>query len=413
MHKVTSLDESHQTLLNDDETKPNRFQITRKNQNDRFFIDWDLHLNVKNELLENTVDWLLETSELKLQSRSVPKFRNLCEVLLLNLGKSLLQRRWIQIPKRTVDYSPGTKPHSLGFTKRHINTIEDVLKRHELIYVIKGKKYRKDPQLSAWQPTELFDARVGTLSLASETLFNVESVRINKQLEPLTDLDLKQVEKDRQMLEAINAFLSKHSYPLKGPMRRIYSKRVGCAGRIFCEFQSISSRKVPIRQHSLIDGEQVVEVDIKASHPRMAVQEFHQEKISPDFYADIAKETDIFEVKVRKFFQVVLSSASEAQGRAAFLGEGYDSYDFKALQKWVLGRYPKLPLFQSWSLEAMNHEGTILLNVMMKGVENERVVLPIHDAVAVRQRDRDWAVRTLKEQWYEHFGFDYCEVSYK
>lgn len=50
---------------------------------------------------------------------------------------------------------------------------------------------------------------------------------------------------------------------------------------------------------------------------------------------------------------------------------------------------------------------------MMKGVENERVVLPIHDAVAVRQRDRDWAVRTLKEQWYEHFGFDYCEVSYK
>ena len=63
--------------------------------------------------------------------------------------------------------------------------------------------------------------------------------------------------------------------------------------------------------------------------------------------------------------------------------------------------------------EAMNHEGTILLNVMMKGVENERVVLPIHDAVAVKQRDRDRAVRTLKEQWYEHFGFDYCEVSYK
>ena len=93
MHKVTSLDESHQALLNDDKTKPIKSEITRKNQNDRFFIDWDLHLNVKNELLENTVDWLLETSELKLQSRSVPKFRNLCEVLLLNLGKSLLQRR--------------------------------------------------------------------------------------------------------------------------------------------------------------------------------------------------------------------------------------------------------------------------------------------------------------------------------
>ena len=72
MHKVTSLDESHQPLLNDDKTKPIKSEITRKNQNDRFFIDWDLHLNVKNELLENAVDWLVETSELKLQSRSVP-----------------------------------------------------------------------------------------------------------------------------------------------------------------------------------------------------------------------------------------------------------------------------------------------------------------------------------------------------
>ena len=106
MHKVTSLNESHQTLLNDDETKPNRFQITRKNQNHRFFIDWDLHLNVKNELLENIVDWLLETSELKLQSRSVPKFRNLCEVLLLNLGN--IASETLGSTGRTVDYSPGS-----------------------------------------------------------------------------------------------------------------------------------------------------------------------------------------------------------------------------------------------------------------------------------------------------------------
>ena len=66
MHKVTSLDESHQALLNDDNTKPTKSEITRKNQNDRFFIDWDLYLNVENELLENAVDWLVETSELKL-----------------------------------------------------------------------------------------------------------------------------------------------------------------------------------------------------------------------------------------------------------------------------------------------------------------------------------------------------------
>lgn len=61
----------------------------------------------------------------------------------------------------------------------------------------------------------------------------------------------------------------------------------------------------------------------------------------------------------------------------------------------------------------MNHEGEIIKAIMLKGVDSDIPVLPIHDAVAVRQSDREWAIRTLKDAWRDYFGKDYCEVDVK
>ena len=47
----------------------------------------------------------------------------------------------------------------------------------------------------------------------------------------------------------------------------------------------------------------------------------------------------------------------------------------------------------------MNHEGEIIKEVVLRGVDSDIPVLPIHDAVAVRLSDKDWAIRTLKEVW--------------
>ena len=61
----------------------------------------------------------------------------------------------------------------------------------------------------------------------------------------------------------------------------------------------------------------------------------------------------------------------------------------------------------------MNHEGELLIRVMLKGVEEDIVVLPVHDAIAVKKVDEEWAIRTLKETWLEYFKYDYCMVSSK
>ena len=241
----------------------------------------------------------------------------------------------------------------------------------------------------------------------------MELVRVNKQDGPMTPPQQRQIDEDIKNLTTINNYLKKHSYPFKGPMRRIYSGKVGLSGRIYCDYQRISSRALPLRQESLIDGQDVVEVDIRSSHPRMAVQEFYGECIPATFYEDIVDELGIFKPKVKKYFQVALSSSNRFRAYKGFLKEGYNRKDFESLESWVQSKYPKVPLYIKWSLGAMNHEGELMMRVMLKGLKEDKVVLPVHDALAVKKVDEEWAIRTLKETWLDYFGYDYCMVSSK
>jgi len=157
---VTSLKDSDPFLLNDDDNKPQSWKISKDNQGDRFFISWSTRLNGNREELERVIDWLVEKTTIRLQAKSIPTYRLLCEVILLNLSKSLLQRRWLQIPKSSAAYAKRTVPHQLGFSRRHVVHILKILYQSEAIYEVTGAKYEQDPQLSSFQPTEYFDTHL-------------------------------------------------------------------------------------------------------------------------------------------------------------------------------------------------------------------------------------------------------------
>ena len=106
--KVSSYKATNSHLINDDDNKPQSWKISKDNQGDRFFISWSTRLNGNREELERVIDWLVEKTTIRLQSKSIPIYRLLCEVILLNLSKSLLQRRWVQIPKSSSAYAKGT-----------------------------------------------------------------------------------------------------------------------------------------------------------------------------------------------------------------------------------------------------------------------------------------------------------------
>ena len=57
--------------------------------------------------------------------------------------------------------------------------------------------------------------------------------------------------------------------------------------------------------------------------------------------------------------------------------------------------------FSGWGLHAQNLEGQILKDVMLQGVAEGIVALPVHDAVAVQQRHAQWAQDRMLEAWTE------------
>lgn len=213
-------------------------------------------------------------------------------------------------------------------------------------------------------------------------------------------------------MEVINTFLKQHSWAAKSSISRIYSGRVGRAGRIYCNYQQLPQRRLNLRQNCLIDGEPLIEVDIKASHPRLAVALHHKEKLPRNFYQQVEKLTGVYQSKVKHFCQNAFSCSSREDALSSFRkNEPHgDEIDFNAVEECVLNIYSKLPFYSGWSVLAMNYEGEILKRVMLQGVENNIVALPVHDAVAVQRKHKAWAEKTMIKIWGEVVGVDACEV---
>ena len=59
-------------------------------------------------------------------------------------------------------------------------------------------------------------------------------------------------------------------------------------------------------------------------------------------------------------------------------------------------------LFKGFGIHAQSLEGQILKDVMLAGVTAGKIVLPVHDAVAVVQDDAAWAKEQMLEAWGRH-----------
>jgi hypothetical protein len=75
---------------------------------------------------------------------------------------------------------------------------------------------------------------------------------------------------------------------------------------------------------------------------------------------------------------------------------------FETIEYATLKRFPKLGLYKGWGLHAQNLEGQILKDVMLKGIKENIVCLPVHDAVAVQQQHQGCAKELMLETWQEH-----------
>ena len=80
---------------------------------------------------------------------------------------------------------------------------------------------------------------------------------------------------------------------------------------------------------------------------------------------------------------------------------------FIALESATMTIYPRIKLFDGWTHQGQNLEGQILKKVMLKGVDEGIVCLPVHDAIAVQRRHESWAAKRMIGTWTEVVG---CHV---
>lgn len=209
-------------------------------------------------------------------------------------------------------------------------------------------------------------------------------------------------------LAKIKNFLKGHDWGAKAPVRLIYSTDSFHGGRLYAPYQNLPSRKIDIRKHSLIDGEPLSEVDFSANQLRLQLAVLHGKDAGDDPYENIAMRSRIFDrEKVKAFIVRAIGSDSrhKAEGSCRKLGISVNEFNTLEAATWAL--YPILNLFTGWTHQGQSLEDKILKKVMLKGIDDGIVCLPVHDAVAVQQKHQFWAIKTMMRLWTEAVG---CNV---
>ena len=94
-----------------------------------------------------------------------------------------------------------------------------------------------------------------------------------------------------------------------------------------------------------------------------------------------------------------MGASDETKAFKALNQGGFNAKLFDTIKLGTLKRYPKINLFEGWGLSAQNLEGAILRKVMLEGIEQDIVSLPVHDAIAVKQGDVEWTMEAMSRLW--------------
>ncbi len=350
------------------------------------------------------VDEFMAATQGGRSNRDKASLRRHWEYILLNLSKALFSRRWLVVSLTsnayTKDYWLKLFKLSHGATK----AIVDYLDNEGLVVRKKGKQFKNGPLRTRLFPTAPLAARLWQFFLDSEHPITPPYLTIGepegKWKKVFNKLDAEHP--DLIDMTTINDFLIGHQWACKGAVRLIYKHTPFQSGRLYTPFQNLPDRSVRIRINTLIDGEPICEVDFSANHLRINLAVMANEDAGETPYEDIGELAAIDDRnKIKNFITVAMGASNRDEAMNACYKESIDKQTFEAIESAASKRYPKLELFTGWGLFAQNLEGAIIRNVMLQGVAEGIVALPVHDAVAVQQRHAQWAQDRMLEAWAE------------
>jgi hypothetical protein len=289
-----------------------------------------------------------------------------------------------------------------------VKAIVDYLEHHNQAIVLRGKKYKNNPARTRIYPKPEMAVLMLKHILESNSEFKPPYVLINEgeDVWKETVAQLPDNHPDVVDMDTINDFLQGHSWACKSPVVLKYKHTVFQSGRLYTDYQQLPDRRFRIRINTTIDREPLCEVDFNANHLRLALAVIHGEDAGDSPYEDIMdlagqRSRDL----VKSFITKAMGASSRESAHSSWNRDQLGTNNFNEIEAATMKRFPMLKLYNDWGIHAQNLEGAILRDVMLQGVDKGIVVLPVHDAVAVRQVDESWAMDAMSEAWDKHVGF--------
>jgi len=326
-------------------------------------------------------------------------------IILLNLCRSTALRRWCGISGDTNSHKPGGLNHYIGLTNaRRTKDILKILEHSGLVTKVKGKKYQNQPQMNLYWPSIELRRDLMPFSLFAESpwVSDVQLIRINEPDDTFKDFLFREPNQDYIDICAINEFIKPQQWACKAPTTWPFKYTPFQSGRLITPFQNLQSREYKIRINTLINGRPIAEVDFNANHLRMFLAFNKTDVIGElDAYEPIVYESGVSRDKVKAFINIGLNNESfEATRDVVARSKPYTSHaESKQISDAFKKLYPKLNLHRSFALMAMQLEGLILRDVLLRGARAGILALPIHDAVAVEFNHQDWAKDAMEDAW--------------
>ena len=324
------------------------------------------------------------------------------QCILLSLSWAIYRRQWVLVALDNHAYSKDPWLKRYGFSHTYTKAVVDYLEDMELITKKIGKLYSSKPTRTRIYPTAKLQLALRNYFLESEQPIEPPYVTMNKPNGDYGEV-LAEGHPDIADMTKINEFLKGHQWACKAPVRLVYKHDPFSSGRLITPFQGLPDRRIRLRINTLIDGQPICEVDFSANHLRLNLAVIAGEDAGDTPYEDIGELAGIEDrQRIKNYITIAMGADSQEGAKGACVSEGITHKQFDVIEAAALKRYPKLNLYTGFGVNAQSLEGQILKQVMLEGVEQDIVALPVHDAVAVTQDNADWAKEAMLRAWFEH-----------
>jgi hypothetical protein len=373
-----------------------------------FLCPLQLHRNSKLHLkLSSLINKYVEETRGDRGPKQLEVFKYHWQWVLLGLSRSIITNSWLLVSLDRNAYKRDEWLQRYDIRYASIKAIKDYLESQDLITVLEGKKYKDKPSRTRLFPTETLSNQIWEYVLDQEQAIEGPYLRINETddiwEETMFKVKADESHPDMDDMIAINEFIKPHRWACKAPIRLVYKHTPFQGGRLITPFQNLPDRRARIRINTLIDDQPICEVDFNANHLRIVLAQTSKEYAGDSPYEDICHEAGVAgRDAVKRFMTIAMGASDEISGKRRLSLDGFNRQVVDRIHAGTLRRYPKLELFKGWGIFAQNFEGQILKDVLLEGIKEDIVCLPVHDAVAVQKQHQNWAKEVMLETWQEH-----------